>query len=400
MKKLLLGWFPGAGREQVRWYYLTSVLLDVWFIEAIWYFYWGKFGNYQSVGLVFSALTAIWIILEIPTGLFADKFGRRKSTVLGAGIMAAGAVVVACAQNMAWLAVGGLMENVGRAFISGAIDALVYEDIKARGGDYDKLYGKVASAKIRWQIAIYGLSVVLGGFLFSIYFRLAHILQAGVIAGAFFASCRLKEVKNQIEPGERTDYVAGFRQLASKKIRKFILPLLGMAILIYFYDWGLSKPNIALKFGYGYEAQGIIFGVMAAVNTILLGQFGRWRAKIGDYWGAHLANLLIAGCFIVVGITIGYAGLVLVLLMELATAWGATIQTTVVNRHIDSKYRATTLSTLEFVTKIPFILTTTTVGRLIDAGKVDYFHLTAGGLGIAAGVVALIIYRPNEPEKI
>ncbi|MFA6518130.1 MAG: MFS transporter [Candidatus Shapirobacteria bacterium] len=400
MKKLLLMWFPGAEREQVRWYYLTSILLDVWFVEAIWYFYWGKFGSYQSVGLVFSVLTAIWVILEIPTGLFADRFGRRKSTVLGAGIMAVGAVVVAGAQNMAWLAVGGLMENVGRAFISGAIDALVYEDIKAGGGDYDKLYGKVAAAKVRGQIAIYSLSVVTGGFLFSVYFRLAHILQAIVIAAAFLASRQLKEVETKLSSGERIDYVAGFKQLATKKMRGYLLPLLGTAILVYFYDWGLSKPNIALKFGYGYEAQGVIFGMMAVINVILLGQFGRWREKVGDYWNTYMTNFLVAGCLVMVGVVTGYIGIILVLLMELATAWGATIQTTVINRHIDSKYRATTLSTLEFVTKIPFILTTTMVGRLIDTGKIDYFHLAIGGMGLAVGLISLIIYKSNEPNKI
>ena len=177
------------------------------------------------------------------------------------------------------------------------------------------------------------------------------------------------------------------------------MPLLVAGILIYIYDWGLSKPNIALKFGLGYQAQGILFGLMGVADAMLLGQFSKWRKKVGDYRSIYLINMLVAGGFWAAGWVTGYLGLTILLMMELVTAWGAAVGSVITNKYIGSKYRATVLSTVEFVSKIPFVLTAPLAGRLIDLGKIDSFHRGIGGLGIMVGVVAYLVLKDDRASK-
>ena len=122
---------PQVQRRNVLLFYLLTAFYSLWFVEAVWYFYWSKFASYTVIGLMFSVLTIVWIVAEIPTGAFADRYGRKLSVNIGAFLQAIGAVLLAAAPNIWWLFLGGFLENIGRAFISGSLEALVFDDLKA-----------------------------------------------------------------------------------------------------------------------------------------------------------------------------------------------------------------------------------------------------------------------------
>ncbi|NMB56990.1 MFS transporter [Candidatus Beckwithbacteria bacterium] len=112
---------------------IINAIHNLWFVEAIWYFYWARFASYTQIGFYFSILTLVWIFAEIPTGLFADKFGRKKATIIANILLLIGAIIDASALNIYWLVVASMIMNIGTAFVSGSLEALVYDSLKVKG---------------------------------------------------------------------------------------------------------------------------------------------------------------------------------------------------------------------------------------------------------------------------
>ena len=177
--------------RNVRCYVLLSAFYGTWFVEAVWFFYWARFASYTQIGIMFSVLTVVRILSEIPTGVFADKFGRKLSVNIGAFSMLAGSVLVFSAPNLWWFFIGSFFEDIGRSFISGADKALVYDDLKSRGKHNH--FNFIISYKLRISIIVFAMTVIIGGLLYKVYFRLPNILMSLSYLGAFITSLLMTE---------------------------------------------------------------------------------------------------------------------------------------------------------------------------------------------------------------
>jgi len=94
--------------------------------------------------LDFGALKAIYYLVctlsEVPTGVVADRLGRRAALVLGAGLAAVGTGLVAAARTFGEFAAGEACIGVSTALMSGADSALLYDSFE--GDDRDLLYAR------------------------------------------------------------------------------------------------------------------------------------------------------------------------------------------------------------------------------------------------------------------
>lgn len=67
------------------------------------------------------------LIVELPSGFFADKFGLKKAVIIGTLALTIAPIIYCLTTNYALLFINGLFYGIGFAFISGAFDALAYE---------------------------------------------------------------------------------------------------------------------------------------------------------------------------------------------------------------------------------------------------------------------------------
>jgi MFS family permease len=70
-------------------YYLISFFLACLFISPIWTFFFTSYHNFSFSSAVFlTVLTGIAnFIFEIPSGSWADRFGRKRIYILGVVLM-------------------------------------------------------------------------------------------------------------------------------------------------------------------------------------------------------------------------------------------------------------------------------------------------------------------------
>ncbi len=85
----------------------------------------------HSYTLAASLISIIWIssaLLEVPTGIFSDFTGRKKTIIWGALSISLAYVLYALGFGNYWnLALGAFLQGAPRAFYSGNNDAYLYE---------------------------------------------------------------------------------------------------------------------------------------------------------------------------------------------------------------------------------------------------------------------------------
>src|SRR6266498_3286862 len=86
-------------------------------------------------------------LAEVPTGIVADRFGRKTSMTAGAALMSLGVLGWTLAPTLPLIIVAYVAMGVGITFLSGAEDAFFYETLQATGraSDYTRLLGRVSA---------------------------------------------------------------------------------------------------------------------------------------------------------------------------------------------------------------------------------------------------------------
>jgi Major Facilitator Superfamily len=84
-----------------------------------------------AVGAVFAVHSAVLIVLEVPSGALADTFGRRRVLLVGAALTAASLGTFAVAQDVLAFMASVAALGIGRALISGALEAWYVDSLRA-----------------------------------------------------------------------------------------------------------------------------------------------------------------------------------------------------------------------------------------------------------------------------
>jgi len=397
------GIFPEARNRNVFLYYVIQISLNIWFTEAVWYFYWGRFASYTLIGLIFSLTSLLQLFVVIPTGVLADMFGQKKSVVVGLGMLFIGSLVIALGITIWQLFFGVIFQNLGRAFITGALDALVFESLKKEGKS-DR-YSRVVSFNTQLVILVFAVTASMGGLLYSMHFRLAHILSAGASLFAFITSFFLREVNSKKEYIDHfksfiTQHKQGFKELWLPQMRMFIIPSLVLFVLMRMYDWGISKPTIAVGFGFYSREQSIIYAVLAIVCALIVGQLAWFQKKIDDFGGATMLGVLVSVGFISTFFPLKWWGLGSMLVIETAGRLSYAWIPAIVNKRISSTYRATTLSTLEFIGRVPYLGLNYLAGMAVDKKLTSLFHTVLGVIGLILLFIWYVIVKKRGNSSV
>lgn len=85
----------------------------------------------QQIVALQSLFAVAVLALELPTGYFADRFGRKDSIVLGAVFSTIGYGVYGASSTFNGFLAGEMILALGCSFVSGADSAIIYESIDA-----------------------------------------------------------------------------------------------------------------------------------------------------------------------------------------------------------------------------------------------------------------------------
>lgn len=127
-----------------------------------------------QVGIFFSVIGICSFIAEIPTGIIADKRSRKLSGLLGIVLVSVAPLIIFFGHVFSMYIVAAIFYGVGRAFLSGALDSLVYDHKNIS----KKAYRRVNAFEITYGQAGILASAAFGGVFFTVNQGLPFLAEA------------------------------------------------------------------------------------------------------------------------------------------------------------------------------------------------------------------------------
>ena len=132
----------------IRQYYTLSFLFNAGgmsIISAVYVTFLIHHGlNLFEVNLVNASYFLTLFVCEIPTGAFADIFGRKTSFVAACGLLCISMFVYGNSHTFTGFTLAEVIAAIGMTFRSGAFQAWLVDSLKHHGyeGEYNRLFGR------------------------------------------------------------------------------------------------------------------------------------------------------------------------------------------------------------------------------------------------------------------
>ncbi len=112
-------------------------------------FYLNRGLTYPELFIISMSFGIISFLFEIPTGMIADKIGRKWTIIIGVALYLPHHLIYFFAQGFWQIFIGFAMWVIGFAFLSGSVEAYIYDLLKLSGRvqDMKKEFGRYLSAK-------------------------------------------------------------------------------------------------------------------------------------------------------------------------------------------------------------------------------------------------------------
>jgi MFS family permease len=180
----------------MKMYWLLSALFsltDSFFFGTYAVFLTTRGMNLLEINMVNAVFMASVFFLEIPTGAYADIFGRKKSVVLSCFIFSLSMLIYFFSHNFWLFVLAEAIGAVGVAFGSGAMEAWAVDSLKFHG--YDGGMENVFRRENQFRQAAIIIGSITGGYIGSINIALPWLFcSIGSALVGLFAMWKMKEV--------------------------------------------------------------------------------------------------------------------------------------------------------------------------------------------------------------
>jgi MFS family permease len=347
--------------------------------------------------------TAGMVLFEIPTGVVADRWGRRASFLWGTLTLAAttGLYVLLWQLQSAfvWWAIVSVLLGLGFTFFSGATEAWLVDALTATGFD-GQLEGVFARGQVIMGAMTLGGSVA-GGFLAQLTnLGVPYLVRTAILIGMFaLALIMMHDLGFTPARGDRP--VAEVKKIIHSSVEHGLkVPAVRAIMLagmftggIEFYVYYALQPHLLNLWG-NQEAYGIA-GLVAALLAAAQIVGGLLTPRIRAVFRRRTTALLILhGLAVILLALIGlisnfWVVVVLIALWGLVGSAAIPFRQTYLNGMIPSQQRATILSFDSLINSAGGIVAQPALGKSADVwGYQASFLLSAAGSALALPFIA------------
>ena len=265
-------------KRQLMLLYISNFLFNGSIAGAAWVLLLVSDGySLIQVGFAETVFHIVSLMAEIPSGMFADVFGRKKSLILSTIMTMCSAVIRGFVPGFAAVCISVGFSALSYNFISGSDSAIAYDSLKEEGQEnkYDKY---ISTQTVIYRISN-GIATLFAGVAVVMGNRNAQLLSVGISAVNFVCLLFLRENKviekktgDSLSKRIKDVYQGAFSFLkGNKKVAGLIFRnalVGGIDVLLLFFlqaklpmtgipDWTLGPLLFIMSMGG-------IFGAMAA----------------------------------------------------------------------------------------------------------------------------------------
>ena len=146
-----------------------------------------------SIGVLAALYAAVVPLLEVPSGVLADRWSRRSVLVIAVVALAVSALIGGSSTNVATYTASALFLGVFFALQSGTTEAMVYDTLLEETGSSDAFERTIGRVRVIESIALV-TSALAGGVVAEVApLRLTYFLTVPFLAGAIAALLTFRE---------------------------------------------------------------------------------------------------------------------------------------------------------------------------------------------------------------
>ena len=353
-----------------------------------------------QISLIESLVIGTIFLMEVPTGILADRVGRKWSIFFSTLLLMSAEFIFIFARSFEWYLVIAVLAGSGFAFASGAVEALVYDSLPSDGREdaMKRAMGRVGSVG---QIA-FVIAPVVGGFIIADAAPEKFIPAIALTVAALFVglcvSMTLHEPMTD-SAEKKASSAALFRQGISllrhhHRLRRlagiviFTSPFTAMMVTIlappYLIENGACPPVVAVTLSLG--------SLMAALTQHYAYKI---EARLGQQTTIALLILLPGVLYWILAWAAGPTlTALLIFLMYGTNDMKAPLFSAYQNALIDSNNRATVLSLINMFVSLFLAVGAPTYAALAQSSM----SLAFAAMGAVIIIVGLMLRAHRLPE--
>lgn len=346
---------------------------------------WGGASFWQV--MLLQSWFVLWIsLLEAPTGAVADSYGRKTSLLCGAAALTAAVLLYSWRPDIRLFFLAEFLWAVAGAFLSGADDAIIYDTLKSAGREN---LSKACLGRLSgFEMAAIMVSAPLGSLIAARWgLRAPTLCMAVPFAAAFMVGITLREPPDDRDGKPRSGYaatlLAGFRVFwGHPALRALAFESVTIFPLCFMMVW-LFQPLLS-NLGVPIAAYGFVTAGGCLLQVLILNNLARMERLFGGKRRYLAASAVIPGlAFLALTRTRQpfAAALLVVAVMGFGLSRNALISN-YLNKHIESRLRATVLSTVSMLRQLFSAALYPAVGLLVERSIPA--TLAVLGLGVLA----------------
>ncbi|MEZ5357990.1 MAG: MFS transporter [Candidatus Zixiibacteriota bacterium] len=368
------------------------------FILPVYVLYFRYFGiNLLQIALLAAVFEASVLVFEIPTGLFADRFGRKVSVIIGFFIFAVSGAIFIFYRDFTGFLIGEILFGLGEAFISGAAEALAVDSITS--ADRESMLKTVFTRRSRVRIVCTALFMMSAGWVFAQHpefvFYPVLIGSIGGLCAAFFFE------KNPPQGNERqkffTPIIGMFRQIRVLTVLRIIF----LVSLVANFSFEGADQYWQVLCSEMFDIDVTYFGVMTALGAVLAFIFvGPVVRRFSGNLSMPLLIILLGGVAISSMPNISDILLpTLIVIYFICKELIIPLFSTTINTVISSEGRATFLSGYNLTCSIGEVLSGVMVGYIAAYLGLPVVFVLCGGLLVLFTLV-MLVYSQVKPAHV
>ncbi|TNJ64821.1 MFS transporter [Paenibacillus hemerocallicola] len=321
-----------------------SSLIPAYVIERL---FWEERGMTVQMVVYTEIIFALTIVLlEVPTGMMADKWGRKKMLVISALLGCGEFLILLFATEFWHFALVVFLAGVSRSASSGSETALLYDSLAMQGksSDFEKQLGRLNACDLVSAI----LAALCGSLLASRFgLEFNYWISLGSALIALLLSCLLVEPPAATEDAEVEEEIP-FKQYVSASLQFFrknqgvsLMVLSGMvtgASMGYIEEfWQLYANRLEMPIAYFGVLSSVIMLLQLPGNLLAHVLIGRFSLKSLIF----IITAVFAIGFTYVAANKDYIGLAAMLVICLFSGIMGPLASGYLHHRIDSGMRAT-----------------------------------------------------------
>jgi len=327
------------------------------------------------------------LILEIPTGIIADKFGRKISMILGFIVNLIAILIYSFTRNFWWYVLGEIIWALSVALASGANEALLYDTLLILG---EEKHSQQYFARMK-SFMLGGIMVgsIIGSILVTKYFEIRFTMLFSIIPImiAVLISFLIFEPEEHMQKEKDSAFQIfknGLKTIKNNKnLQIIIFDMIVLNAIAYYsiWLWNIRLDALGVKIIYfGFIQSGMLLTQIFLLTFI---------QKIEKILQSKKRVITFTGLGMGVGfILFGSSNIILLALIGLFLAAGLGLSRPIImqnymQKYIETEQRATTISTISMMEKLLIAIFNPIIGILAE--------LNLSYVLIGLGVIAILL---------